>query len=138
MTDTNRSFEDAPVTEMEKHTALFAQMVMQSSSMAMVLMGRAPNPVTGKTEQDLDASRMFIEQLEMLEAKTKGNLTNEEQRLLKQNLMTVRMAFVGAVEAANRKPQVEEPKTSAPAPEAASSENEPDSKKRFSKNYGGG
>lgn len=138
MTDTNRSFEDAPMTEGEKHAALFAQMVMQSSSMALVLMGRAPNPVTGKTEQDLDASRMFIEQLEMLEAKTRGNLTDEEQRLLKQNLMTVRMAFVGAVEEANRKPQVEEPKPPAPAPETEPSETEPDSKKKFSKSYGGG
>jgi hypothetical protein len=140
MSDTNREFDNAPLTEEEKQTALFAQMVMQSSSMAMVLMGRAPNPVTGKTEKDPDAARLFIEQLEMLEVKTKGNLTSEEQHLLKQNLMTVRMAYVQAVDEAAKQPQVEETSTPAPAPETNAPETEPEdgSKKKFSKSYGKG
>lgn len=131
------------MTQAEIHTAMFAQMVMQLASTALMLMGRVPNPMTGKTETDLDAARMFIEQLEMLEVKTKGNLGAEEQHLLKQNLMTVRMAFVEAVKGA--KP-VEAAK---PAPTAAvtdevlpAAETKPAdagdeaSKKKFTKSYG--
>src|SRR5207237_8838946 len=51
---------------------------------------------------------LFIDLLEMLEAKTKGNLSQEESALLKQTLMTLRMSFVEAVEA--RPERAEEPK----------------------------
>lgn len=140
MSDMNPEFNDAPLTAEENHTALFAQMVMQSASMALLFMGRTPNPVSGKTETDLDASRLFIEQLEMLEVKTKGNLTAEEQHLLKQNLMTVRMSFVKAVEEAGKKPQVAEAGTKAAPTEAAPQAEEQGeaSKRKFSKSYGEG
>ena len=42
---------------------------------------------------------MFIDQLEMLEAKTKGNLNRQEDGLLKQALAALHMAFVEAVDA---------------------------------------
>ena len=79
MNDKPTEFDDRPMTQEELHAAMFAQMVMQFASTALMLMGRMPNPMTGKTETDLDAARMFIEQLEMLEVKTKGNLGTEEQ-----------------------------------------------------------
>jgi hypothetical protein len=104
--------------------------------MAVVLMGRAPNPMTGKTETDLESARLFIDQLEMLEAKTRGNLTPEEQQLLKQNLMTARMAFVQTVEEAGKKPQAAKPK--AAETNAAAPETDESSRKKFSKSYGQG
>ena len=81
----------------EVQSALFARMVMQLASTALILLGKMPNPMDGKTETDLDGARLFIEQLEMLEVKTKGNLTGEERHLLNQNLQGVRMAYVEAV-----------------------------------------
>ena len=56
-----------------------------------------PHPETGKKLFDLDAAQAFIAQLDMLEAKTQGNLSPDESALLKQSLTTVRMAFVQAV-----------------------------------------
>lgn len=134
MSDLTPEHNDAPLTPEELHAARFAQMVMQLASTALVLLGRIPNPTTGKTETDLDAARLFIDQLEMLEVKTKGNLDSNEQHLLKQNLMTVRMAFVQAVEAP---PDTSNKAASAPDPEDKSSA-DPDeaSKKKFTKNYG--
>jgi len=85
-------------TRDEMTTALFAHLVMQQSNMAMMLMGKAPHPETGKPVRDLESAKLFIDLLEMLETKTKGNLTKEEQNLLKQTLMAVRMGFVEAVE----------------------------------------
>ena len=126
------------MTQEELHAAMFAQMVMQCASTALMLMGRMPNPMTGKTETDLDGARLFIDQLEMLAAKTKGNLSADEQHLLKQNLMTVRMAFVQAVEGAKPAPAATVTDKAAPAPETnpADTGEEVESKKKFSKSYG--
>jgi len=85
-------------TRDEMMTALFAHLVMQQSNLAMMLMGKAPHPETGQRVRDLECAKLFIDLLEMLEAKTKGNLTKEEQNLLKQTLTAVRMGFVEAVE----------------------------------------
>src|SRR6266705_151526 len=114
--------------------------------MAMMLMGKAPHPETGKTMRDLESAKLFIDLLEMLEAKTKGNLTKEEQSLLKQSLMSVRMGFVEAVESpsakAEAKPQPEQPgetATSVGAEKASTLEGAvsapEESHKKFTKKY---
>lgn len=45
-------------------------------------------------EPDLEMARYNIDMLEALEEKTRGNLTEEEQKVLKNTLNEVRMAFV--------------------------------------------
>jgi uncharacterized protein DUF1844 len=121
----------------EMLSALFAQLVMQQANMAMMLLGKVAHPETGKVIKDVEGARLFIDQLEMLEVKTKGNLTKEESSLLKQSLMSLRLGFVEAVE--SPKPQAEaqanEPlKTAAPAAEASATEQE-EHRKKFSKKY---
>ncbi len=120
-------------------SALFAQLVMQQSNMAMLLLGKVPNPETGQTIRDIEAARLFIDQLEMLEVKTKGNLRREEEQLLKQSLMSLRMAFVEAVQSSEpaspkleSAPAVEEKKVESAAPEQTA---DADSKKKFTKKY---
>jgi len=78
-------------------SALFANMVVQQTNLALMLLGRVPNPETGQPMQDLDAAKMFIDQLEMLEAKTRGNLDKNEEKLLGQSLTSLRLAFVEAI-----------------------------------------
>lgn len=129
----------------EMTTALFAHLVMQQSNMAMMLMGKAPHPETGKPVRDLESAKLFIDLLEMLEAKTKGNLTKEEQSLLKQTLMAVRMGFVEVVESpaaqseANpQSTQSAEAAKPADAEKASSLEGAPgpeESHKKFTKKY---
>lgn len=137
MSERTDTFDDRPLSPDEMNSALFAQMIMHLASTALVMLGRMPNPMTGKTETDLDTARLLIDQLDMLELKTKGNLTGEEQHLLKQNLMAVRMAFVEAVEKMNAAPAPavaeKAPATASPQPAEAS---EADAKKKFSKSYG--
>jgi hypothetical protein len=120
-------------------SARFAQMVMQQAQMALMLLGKTPHPQTGETVRDLEAARMFIDQLEMIEAKTKGNLNKDEERLLKQNLMALRMAFVEAVAAPapeTAKPEAAQPAENKPAPGTAPlPPTEDESKKKFSKKY---
>jgi hypothetical protein len=80
----------------EMMMAMFASLVMQQTNMASIFLGLAPHPQTGKRERDLEHARYFIDQLEMLEAKTRGNLDKREEALLKQSLTTLRLAFVEA------------------------------------------
>jgi hypothetical protein len=142
MSETNLSEQEmVGISREEMNSALFAQMVIQQANMAMLLMGKVPHPQTGETMRDIEASRLFIDQLEMLETKTKGNLTKEEAQLLKQSLMSLRMAFVEAVESpAPTKPEkkaVEVPvdeKKIEPSSESAAAA-DADSKKKFTKKY---
>jgi hypothetical protein len=141
--------EAAPVSEGsdEMRSALFAHMVMQQSSMAMMLLGKTAHPETGKVVRDLEAAKLFIDLLEMLEFKTKGNLNQEEAALLKQSLMSLRMAFVEAVDfpsppAESRPDQSSSPTGAVPAPEPAKAESAPgavptedEHRKKFSKKY---
>lgn len=131
------STETNPLAEMSREelmSALFAQLVFQSTNAAMMFLGQVPHPETKETVFDLDAAKMFIEQLEMLAVKTKGNLSAQEDRLLQQSLTHVRLAFVEAVEKKPAAPVTDAaPKPETPAPEPATDADEP--RKRFSKKY---
>ena|SRR2546426_11865290 len=109
------SASSSPVSREEEFSLLFAQMVMQQSNIAMMLMGKAAHPESGKVAQDLEAARLFIDQLEMLEAKTKGNLSKDEESLLKQTLMNLRLTYVDSVETSPSVEKQPEPEPESPA-----------------------
>lgn len=87
-----------PLNREQMLSALFANLIVQQTNMALVLLGQVPNPENGETVHDLDTAQLIIDQLEMLEVKTKGNLNKYEEALLKQSLTSLRMSFVDAVE----------------------------------------
>ena len=64
----------------EMMSSLFVGMVVQQTNMALMLLGRMPHPETGQTMQDIESAKMFIDQLEMLEVKTRS----EERRVGKE------------------------------------------------------
>ena len=141
--------EDMPASGSpdEMRSALFAHMVMQQSSMAMMLLGKTAHPETGQVVRDLEAAKFFIDQLEMLEFKTKGNLNQEEAALLKQSLMSLRMAFVESVDSPSPPSESRaEPATppagagptgepAKPAAAPAASPDEDEHRKKFTKKY---
>lgn len=67
--------------------SFFAEMGWQS-------LGKIPNPLTGKTERNLEISKKIIELLETLKEKTKGNLTDEEDRFLSGVIADLRLNYV--------------------------------------------
>ena len=121
----------------EMHSALFAQLVLQQANMASMLLGKVSHPETGEVIKDMDAARLFIDQLEMLEAKTKGNLTKAEGALLKQSLMSLRLGFVESVE--SPQPQGESAakpaEKTAPAESGTAAPEADEHRKKFSKKY---
>ena len=60
----------------------------------MIAMGRLENPLTGKKDINLDQARFLIDTLEIIEQKTKGNLSSEEESLFKESLFNLRMMYV--------------------------------------------
>jgi hypothetical protein len=91
-------------------TLRFLELVSLFGSQAMVALGKLANPMTGKSEKNLDAAKMFIDLLELLERKTRGNLTPEETRVLTGTLTDLRLMFVEESKAAPEPPSAEAPK----------------------------
>jgi hypothetical protein len=69
---------------------LVADLAMQAS----LFMGEIPDPETNEPIEDLNRAKYLIDELGMLEEKTKGNLTPEEAGALKNVLYELRMKFV--------------------------------------------
>src|ERR1700760_4279418 len=99
--------EHGESTREQMMAALFANMVIQQTNMAMMLLGKVAHPETGQFMKDIDSAKMFIDQLEMLEVKTKGNLSKQEDGLLKQALSALHMTFVESVEGGGEEPHPE-------------------------------
>ncbi len=129
-------------------TQRFIEFVMMNAQQAALCLGQMAHPSTGKAEVNLDAAKMFIDHLEVVQEKTRGNLNKDEEKILSGVLTELRLAFVqvsnqlqhgGAsapvtesvapdIAAAN----VEETRS---APEPAPT-GEEEGKKKFSKSYG--
>ena len=80
---------------------LFQGLVISLAAATMQHLGKTLNPVTNKIEKNLDAASSTIDMLDMLEAKTKGNLSDAEAKLLKGVLAELKMNYV---ETLNEKP----------------------------------
>jgi hypothetical protein len=72
----------------------FSTFILSLSHSAVMHLGEAPHPETGQVEQDLALARQTIDLIAMLEEKTKGNLSGEEERLVAQILFDLRMRYV--------------------------------------------
>ena len=129
----------------------FIEFVMMQAQNAALFLGQIPNPQTGQGEVNLELAKMFIDQLGMIQEKTRGNLTSEETAVLRNTLSNLQMAFVevsqqsrGESAAASPQPAPSEPPvepatTSAPGePSSApvTPQAETESRKKFTKSYG--
>src|ERR1700745_1343011 len=104
-------------------TQRFIEFVMMHAQNAALFLGQIPNPKTGEPEINLDLARMFIDQLEMIQEKTRGNLTNEEAMVLRNALSNLQMAYVEAAgEPGSARPPAPETAAQSQAPESPSSQ----------------
>jgi Domain of unknown function (DUF1844) len=131
-------------------TQRFIEFVVMHAQNAALFLGQIPNPKTGQGEVNLDLARMFIDQLAMIQEKTRGNLTSEEAKVLSNALSNLQMAYVEvAKETPKGAAQPEAPQTAPPhaAEQAATPQTEPsvpttstepetESRKKFTKSYG--
>ncbi|HZR04755.1 MAG TPA: DUF1844 domain-containing protein [Candidatus Udaeobacter sp.] len=137
----------------------FIEFVVMHAQNAALFLGQIPNPKTGQGEVNLDLARMFIDQLAMIQEKTRGNLTSEEAKVLSNALSNLQMAYVEVAQEPDRArppgapgsgaqgeaPEAEPPSVASeqgatPKPEPSapvtSAEPETESRKKFTKSYG--
>jgi hypothetical protein len=124
----------------------FIEFVMMHAQNAALFLGQIPNPKTGQGDVNLEVAKLFIDQLAMIQEKTRGNLTSEETTVLRNALSNLQMAYVEVArqplkgtEPAPAKPAkpeetAQEAKPAGETPPIASTESE--SKKKFTKSYG--
>ncbi len=135
-------------------TQRFIELVMMNAQQAALCLGQMAHPSTGKADVNLPAAKMFIDHLEIIHEKTRGNLTKDEEKILTSVLSELQMAFVQVSNAAGGTGHIhdencshgdhhhaEEAAPEAPTPtEAPKSETAPaedsDGKKKFTKSYG--
>jgi len=91
----------------EKNSSLFFSLVMTFQAAAMQQMGKLKSPVSDKIERDLQQAQLSIDILDMLEEKTRGNLSEEENKVLKGILQELKLNYVDEM---SKGPTVEEKK----------------------------
>jgi len=62
----------------------------------MAMLGQIPDPTTGKASVDKPIAKHYIDTLEMLEQKTKGNVDDEEAKMFAEALHALRITYVSA------------------------------------------
>ena len=75
----------------------FANVVNLLAMQAVVGLGGMQTPDGQKLPPDPQAARLYIDLLAVLEEKTKGNLSDDERKMLSQTLHELRMMFVQLV-----------------------------------------
>ena len=135
-------------TQTGEMTQRFIEFVMMQAQNAALFLGQIPNPQTGQGEVNLEVARMFIDQLAMIQEKTRGNLSNEEAAVLRNTLANLQMAFVEVSQSGGARPSAPAAASQAsesPAPESAAPSapsapepgpTEAESRKKFTKSYG--
>ncbi|PYJ11020.1 MAG: hypothetical protein DMF06_04390 [Verrucomicrobia bacterium] len=128
----------------------FIEFVMMQAQNAALFLGQIPNPQTGQGEVNLELAKMFIDQLAMIQEKTRGNLTNEETAVLRNTLSNLQMAFVEVSQQSRGESPAASPTEASPAASEqaatdapsvpstppATPEAESESRKKFTKSYG--
>jgi len=83
--------EEGPLPEIN-----FSNFIFSLSTSALIQLGEIPDPVNNQTNKNIPLAKQTIDILGMLQEKTKGNLTTDEENLIKNILYDLRMRFVKA------------------------------------------
>ncbi|MCK4850072.1 MAG: DUF1844 domain-containing protein [Phycisphaerae bacterium] len=72
----------------------FTLLVLSLVTQARICLADLDNPITKKKQLDLEAAKHHIDMLEMIDAKTSGNLSDQEKKLLDSVLYELRLRYV--------------------------------------------
>ena len=80
--------------DMEPERTLFNEFLMGIASSAFIYLGLVEHPATGRRQVDMTAAKESIDMLVMLREKTKGNLTQGEEKFFDDLLTDLKMQYV--------------------------------------------
>jgi len=75
--------------------ATFEFLIHTLFTQALMALGRIPNPITNKAVRNLATAKHFIDTIDMLEEKTRGNLGPDERKLLEEIQHQLRLLYLG-------------------------------------------
>lgn len=120
------------MTDDERQRALFVQLVLTFQSAAWQQMGKIKNPLTDKIERNLEQARFSIDILQMIHAKTEGNLDKDEKAFLERAISELHINFVDEY---NKKETPAED-TTKPVEAPAAEKEKPPAEKKAAKSAG--
>lgn len=116
--------------DLSKMDPLFLQLILSLQAGAMQQMGKIASPIDGKVERDLKAAQFSIDILDMLDKKMKGNLADEEAKLLGHVLYELRLNYVDEAKKKEPEPKADkkpdQPAAETPKDDSSGSQTEPD------------
>ena len=92
--DQEKQTDSSKEKETEPFQVDFSTFIMSLTSSAFYHLGDMPDPSTGKKEVNLPAVQQTIDMLIMLREKTKGNLNEDEKKLLEQLVYELQVKYV--------------------------------------------
>ena len=92
--DQEEQTDSSKEKETESFQIEFSTFIMSLTSSAFYHLGDMPDPSTGKKEVNLPAVQQTIDMLVMLREKTKGNLKEDEEKLIEQLIYELQVKYV--------------------------------------------
>lgn len=90
----DKDFHRGPGEQGHTGETQFSGLVISLHTSVLYSLGLIGEEGAPKRDPDLKSAREYIDLLGMLEEKTKGNLSEEEEKLIKESLYQLRMAFI--------------------------------------------
>ena len=90
------------MTDQQRPEVSFGAFVVSLAASAAMHFGDVPGPDGQPLEADLDGAGQLIDILSMLQEKTKGNLSEDEEQLVSNVLFELRMRYVEATKPTSR------------------------------------
>ena len=94
--------EAEKISKEEFSELMFIQYISALTNSGMQYLGKIMNPLTGKIEKNLEASQGIIELLSMLKQKTKGNLSDTEEKVILDGIANLQLNYADEINRAEK------------------------------------
>lgn len=96
--------------QLKKEDQLFIHLVNTFVQSAWISLGKVKNPVSDKMERNLDQATYYIDLLDMLQTKMKGNLSEWEEQFIIHSLSELKLNFIDEQKKSSEEDKIEEDK----------------------------
>ena len=100
--------------QLKKEDQLFIHLVNTFVQSAWISLGKVKNPVSDKMERNLDQATYYIDLLDMLQTKMKGNLSEWEEQFIIHSLSELKLNFIDEQKKSSEEDKIDEEKESTP------------------------
>jgi len=100
--------------QLKKEDQLFIHLVNTFVQSAWISLGKVKNPVSDTMERNLDQATYYIDLLDMLQTKMKGNLSEWEEQYIIHSLSELKLNFIDEQKKSSEENKSEKTKETSP------------------------